>query len=190
MGIIFHLHIWFCKFVCVPVCFMLNLAIGFLVSRFPMAKILRFIASDKCFGAITCLQHYISALWSLRYQMYVSKQHPRHPLFSTVLSCIWHEKGRGCGCHFFKKMGLSSKNKSREKKGRSSSAHLEEIFNVDTRHYFQGHRKVRTNLNAEGMVTPRGFKITKVKWGKGVKTEQEIKKKQRSMEAEKDGRSV
>lgn len=41
-----------------------------------------------CCGTVTCWQHFISAPWSLRYQMNVSKQHPCSLLCSTVLACI------------------------------------------------------------------------------------------------------
>lgn len=51
-----------------------------------------------CCGTVTCRQHFLSALWSLRYQMNVSKQHPCSPLRSKVLACIWcHVGGRGVG---------------------------------------------------------------------------------------------
>ena len=41
-----------------------------------------------------------------------------------------------------------------------SLVHVEEIFKVDTRHYYQGHRKVKTSCNVASMVTEQGL-VTK-----------------------------
>ncbi len=76
-----------------------------------------------CCEAVTCLQHLISSLWSLWYQMNVSEQHPCSPLFLTVLACIWYHVG-GMSSAFtavFFKRGLRRENQSRETRGSSFS---------------------------------------------------------------------
>lgn len=87
-----------------------------------------------CCEAVTCLQHLISVLWCLRYQMDVSKQHPCSPLSSTVLACSWRHVGGKGGVRVtvvFFKLDIK-RTTGAERKKESSLVHLGELFKVDT----------------------------------------------------------
>lgn len=145
-----------------------SLSVLIVMFRYPAAEIHRFVISVDMLWSSNMPAAWFSSLWSLRYQMNVSKQHPCSPLFSTVLACIWcHVGGMRSALHSFLKTELSRENKSRQRSRSSSPVHPEAIFKRDARHYSQGHRKVRTSCNVRGMVKEHGFKITKVKWSKG-----------------------
>ena len=60
---------------------------------------------------------------------------------------VWEGK-RVCMCHGSLKTGLSTENKSREMKESGSLVHVGEIFKMDRRRYYEGHRKGRTTLGA------------------------------------------
>lgn len=160
---------------CVNVFVYQSLSVLNVMFRYPAAEIQRFVISIDMLWSCNMPAAWFSSLWSLRYQINVPKQHPCSPLFSTVLACIWcHVGGMRSALHsFFLKMGLSRENKSRQRSKSSSPVHPGEIFKGDARYYSQGHRKVRTSCNARAMVKEHGFKITKVKWSKGEKSEED-----------------